>query len=302
MPSKPHSLAEDPGRAARSRRGTGTPSTSQYAGITLAIPDRRTAASNGNSCSSRSSRSPMCAGAWFRPPSASPWPTMCLAVASDALGEVGALERLDVGAAELGGEVRVLAVRLLDPAPARVASDVEDRARGRAGRRSAASAGGSSRPIAATTSGSKLAAAPIDCWKHGAAQAMQAVQAFLVDDRRDPEPRPLDAGSRWIALAVCATSTGRRLVEPASRLISPMPSPARAASRASSNPVSGTTSNAQNEPSWATFSARVIRAEQVGDARLDRERRVAVAGLDRRHQPFTDPAVRPPTMWRSAMR
>ena len=26
--------------------------------------------------------------------------------------------------------------------------------------------------IAETTSGSKLAAAPIDCWKHGAAQAM----------------------------------------------------------------------------------------------------------------------------------
>ena len=27
--------------------------------------------------------------------------------------------------------------------------------------------------VADTTSGSKLAAAPIDCWKHGAAQAMR---------------------------------------------------------------------------------------------------------------------------------
>ena len=51
----------------------------------------------------------------------------------DARREVGALERLDVGAAELGGEVRVLAVGLLDAAPARVARDVEDRGEGVAG-------------------------------------------------------------------------------------------------------------------------------------------------------------------------
>ena len=41
--------------------------------------------------------------------------------------------------------------------------------------------------------------------------------------------------------------------------------------------------------------------QQVGDARLDRQARVAVAGLDRRHQPFTAPDVRPPTSWRSAI-
>ena len=32
--------------------------------------------------------------------------------------------------------------------------------------------------------------------------------------------------------------------------------------RDSSNPDSGTTSNAQNDPSWATFSARVIRVSR----------------------------------------
>ena len=35
-------------------------------------------------------------------------------------------------------------------------------------------------------------------------------------------------------------------------------------------PSSPTTSNAQTEPSWASFSSSVIRAEQVGDAVLDR--------------------------------
>ncbi len=160
--------------------------------MTLAMPGGRTAASNGNSCSSRSSRGPMWTGAWLSPPSASPWPTMCLPVAMTPSREVGALERLDVGAAELRGEVRVLAVRLLDPSPARVARDIEDRARARAERRSAASAAGSSRPSPDTTSGSKLAAAPIDCWKHGASQAISPWRHLLVDDGRDPEPRPLD--------------------------------------------------------------------------------------------------------------
>ena len=37
------------------------------------------------------------------------------------------------------------------------------------------------------------------------------------------------------------------------------------------------------------------------DALLDRQAGVAIAGLDRRHQPFTAPDVRPPTSCRSAM-
>ena len=112
-----------------------------------------------------------------------------------------------------------------------------------------------------TTSGSKLAAAPMDCWKHGAAQAIRPCRHSSWMIAGIPS-RVRSARYSWIALAVWATSTGRRLVEPASRLISPIPSPARAASRASSNPVSGTTSNAQNEPSWAIFSERVMRASR----------------------------------------
>ena len=86
-------------------------------------------------------------------------------------------------------------------------------------------------------SGSKLAAAPMDCWKHGASEAIA----------RGGIPRGRSPGSRALSLRQIAldrvgglaTSTGRRLVEPASRVIWPMPSPARAASRASSNPDRG---------------------------------------------------------------
>jgi hypothetical protein len=42
--------------------------------------------------------------------------------------------------------------------------------------------------------------------------------------------------------------------------------------------------------------------EEVGDARVDRQRGVAVAGVDRRHQPFTAPRVSPPMSCRSATR
>ena len=45
---------------------------------------------------------------------------------------------------------------------------------------------------AVTASVSNVAAAPIDCWKLGSGPRDQAMEAFLVDDRRDPESRPLD--------------------------------------------------------------------------------------------------------------
>ena len=106
----------------------------------------------------------------------------------------------------------------------------------------------------------------------------EAVQALLVDDRGDAEPRPLDevALDRVGRLGhldraqVGRAGQPRDLADPVGR--------ERAPARARRGRRSPTTSNAQNDPSWATFSARVIRAEQVGDARLDRERRVAVAG------------------------
>ena len=49
-----------------------------------------------------------------------------LAGREHALREVGALQPVDVGDPQRGGQIRVLAVGLLDPSPARVAGHVED--------------------------------------------------------------------------------------------------------------------------------------------------------------------------------
>ena len=67
------------------------------------------------------------AGAQLRPPSDAPYPTKCLAVATTPVAEVGALQALDERDAHLRHEVRILAVRLLEPPPARVAAHVEHR-------------------------------------------------------------------------------------------------------------------------------------------------------------------------------
>ena len=84
--------------------------------------------------------------------------------------EIGPLQGANIGEPELGGEVRVLAVGLLDPAPARVATDVED------GTERMPRPGGEHPPAdrrgdGGDEAGSNVAAAPIDCWKQGAVQA-----------------------------------------------------------------------------------------------------------------------------------
>ena len=87
-----------------------------------------------------------------------------------------------------GGQVRVLAVGLLDPAPARVAGDVEDRRQRVARARSASIRRRIVVAIASTSSGSQVAAAPIDCWKTGASRESRPCSDLLVDDRRDAQP------------------------------------------------------------------------------------------------------------------
>ena len=153
---------------------------------------------------------------------------------------------------------------------------------------------------AVTRSGSNAAAAPIDCWKHGAPQAMSPWRhsSWMIAGMPSRVP---STSCRWIPLAAAATSAGCRFVEPARRVMCPMPSGAIAASASASRPSSPITSNAQNEPSWAIFSARVIRTEQVAGAGREGQCRVPI-GEQRRGHPFTDPAVRPPTSWRSATR
>ena len=61
-----------------------------------------------------------------------------------------------------------------------------------------------------------------------------------------------------------------------------------------------TISNDQTDPSWATFSSIVIRASRSATRCVERQGGVAIGSLDGRHQPFTDPAVSPRTICRSA--
>ena len=125
-------------------------------------------------------------------------PALGEAVADEVLGgrgdagrEVRALEPADVGRAQDGREVRVLAVRLLDAAPARVAADVEDR-RERHGR--------PDRPHPAADRGrDRLDELRVErrggadrLLEDGRVAGEQAVERLLVEERRDPEPRLLD--------------------------------------------------------------------------------------------------------------
>ena len=268
--------------------------------MTLAIPAWRTAASNGTSCSLRSSRGPTCAGAWLRPPSARPWPTMCLAVASTPSARSGALERLDVGAAELRREVRVLAVGLLDPAPAGVARDVEHRRQRMpgTGQQHPPADGRGHRRHGVRVERRRRADRLLEA-RRGPGD--EAVEALLVDDRRDPQPRLLDelALDRVGGLGHLDRAQVRRAGE----------------ARDVADPVGG--QHGQPPGIEAVLADDLERPER---ARAGRPSRLASSGragprrgrraerpgsrygaITVRH-PLTEPAVRPPTSWRSATR
>ena len=98
-----------------------------------------------------------------------------------------------------------------------------------------------------------------------------------------------------------AAAIGPRFVAPATRLMWPMPSASRSRMRAGSSSVLAP--EQLERPERAELGQLLVERhprEQVGDAFVDRQRRIAVARVDRGHQPFTEPAVRPLTSWRSA--
>ena len=128
-----------------------------------------------------------------------------LAGGQHAVAEIGSLERPDVRQAELGGEVRVLAVGLLDPAPARVARDVEDRAQGVAGAGRQHPPADRCRPLGRRGRGRTWPPAPIDCWKHGASSASRPWSDSSWMMAGIPR-RVSSTRNRWIAFAARATS------------------------------------------------------------------------------------------------
>ena len=160
--------------------------------MTLPMPASRTAASKGKSCSSRSSRGPTWAGAWLSPPSASPWPTMCLAVASTPgprASAPGAPRRRRSPSRPRGTDPRRTSPRC---GPSAGRGRCRARAPARGARRSPASAGW-------IVAGYPLHERRIERGR-GAdgllearrAAGEQAVEALLVDDRRDAQARLLD--------------------------------------------------------------------------------------------------------------
>ena len=105
-------------------------------------------------------------------------------------GEVPALEPSDRGQTHAGDEIRIFAVTLLGPAPARIAREIEHRREHLAGAPGAGVEGGDSehllneRRIPGAAKRDRL-------WKAGGAPGHETVQCLAEEEDRDAEPRLL---------------------------------------------------------------------------------------------------------------
>ena len=223
-----------------------------------------------------------------------------LAGRDDPGGDVVALHPADVRDAELGGEVRVLAIGLLDAAPARVAGGVEDR-----GERQPAADGehapadrGRDGLDELGVEGCRRADRLLE---RGRPAGEQAVERLLVEDRWDPESGLLDE----VALdRVAGLGRAGGIEVGGARHAADLAHPGReplADPRLVELALALEQLERPDRPELGDLLGQRHPGEEVGDPLLDRQAGVAVAGLDRRHQPFTAPEVRPPTSWRSAI-
>ena len=222
-----------------------------------------------------------------------------LAGGQHPVAEIGSLELPDVRQAELGGEVRVLAVGLFDPAPARVARDVEDRAQGVAG-------AGRQHPPAdraghpADEVGVERGPGADRLLEARRVQREQAVERFLVDDGRDPETRlldqePLDHVRRASDLRCAQVRGTGQTGDLTDAVARQCPEPFR---------IGSVLADHLECPDGAQLGDLLVQGhpgDEVGHACRRGQTRVPVGRRRGRH-PFTDPCVRPPTSWRSAKR
>ena len=127
--------------------------------------------------------------------------------------------------------------------------------------------------IASTSSGSNAAAAPIDCWNDGRAAGEEAVERLLVEDRRDPEPRLLDeeALDRVAGLGRPGGVEVRRAGHPAD-LADPVGEPVAHALRVELG-LAAEQLERPERPELGELLVERHPREQVGDARVDRQRR-----------------------------
>ena len=110
---------------------------------------------------------------------------------SFASGRLRALIAADRGDAEPRDEIRVLAVGLFDPSPARIASEIDDRRQHLLAPRDRASRA-ATLITRSTSAGSQALARPIGTGKCVPPQRREPVQRLLVEHHRNPEPRVLD--------------------------------------------------------------------------------------------------------------
>ena len=264
----------------------------------LARPAARTAASNGSSCSSCSSRVPTWTGAWFSPPSASPCPTMCLPVASTPSTTSGPWSPRTYAqpssAARYGSSPYVSSMR-----PQR-GSRVMSRTGPSACRAPVASIRRRSVvAICSTRSASHVAAAPMDCWNEGASRASRPWRVSSWKIAGIPS-LVSSTRNRWTSLPAAATPNASRFVPPAIRVTWPIPAPEQ---RARAVEVERALADDLERPDRPELRGLLLDrhpCEQVLDARVDGQLEVPVRRLGHCHQPFTAPAVRPPTSCRSA--
>ena len=264
----------------------------------LARPASRTAASNGKSCSSRISRGPRWTGAWLSPPSARPCPTMCLPVAMTPSESSPRPGGRGCRRSPARRRVRILAVGLLDPAPARIARHVEHRRERMpgTGREHPSPDRRRHRLDELGIPGRRRADRLLEARR---VAGHQAVQRFLVDDRRDAEPRLLDQVALDLVGRARRPRWRHRLVAPANRVIWPMPRPMSSSGSFAVERPDPDDLERPDGPELGDLLLDGHPAEQVADPLVDRQAGVAVGRLGRGH-PLTEPAVKPPTICRSA--
>ena len=225
-------------------------------------------------------------------------PDHVLGRGDDAFGQVHALQAADVRAAQFGGEVRVLAVRFLDPAPARVTGHVED------GGKRMASAGRQHPPpdrrrhvldearIPGGSGADRLLEA--EC-----IAGEEAVERLLVDDRGDPQSRFLDEEAldlvgedrNFSGTEVRGSSEAGDLADATPDELS------------RSLPIELADPDDLERPDRPELRDLLLDGhalEEVPDPRVHGQVDVSIGHCGGGHQPFSEPPVRPLTMCRSA--
>src|SRR5450759_2496761 len=220
-----------------------------------------------------------------------------LAGGDHPVAEGRSLQGADIGHAHRGREVRILPIGLLDPTPTRVAGDVENGAKRVSGARGEHSSPDSrgNLPEQLRVEGGGRADRLLEARRR---PGKQAVETLLMDDRRNPEPRPLDevpldlvgGACHFGGLQVGGSRESRDLSQTRSKELVELPAV---------EPVVADDLEGPDRSELCDLLLDRHPAKQIGNPFVDGQGRILVVQL-RLHQPFTAPLPRPAMIWRSA--